>query len=367
MARLTDPPRIGVSAASTRPERDRSIDVAKGIAIILIVAGHVWRGLAGARIVDGRSNLFEEVDTALYAVHLPVFALLAGLFVHRGVERRGAGPYLARRALDLAWLYVLWTVIQGGVRLLTSTVTNHPTDLGGFVRSFWIKDSQLWFLPFVVVVTALAVAVRPWQSQVRAALTSAATVIVAVLCWGRELPWIGLAGVQLLPFFWAGVLLTADGFPRVWRRVPWVTVALTTLLATGAALWVSDPATTTYARGPITVSSVAAGVVAAVAGTALVLSVTVGISGHRLSAALAGVGERSLEIFLAHIVATAGTRVALVAAGVHDLVPHLLLGLLAGLVFPIGLWWLGERLGIKGLFARPRRQTPLVERRQSSR
>jgi fucose 4-O-acetylase-like acetyltransferase len=244
-------------------------------------------------------------------------------------------------------------VIQGGVRLLTSTVTNHPTDLGGFVRSFWIKDSQLWFLPFVVVVTALAVAVRPWQSQVQAALTSAATVIVAVLCWGRELPWIGLAGVQLLPFFWAGVLLTADGLRRVWRRVRWVTVALTTLLATGAALWVSDPATTTFARGPITVSSVAAGAVAAVAGTALVLSVSVGISRHRLSAALAGVGERSLEILLSHIVATAGTRVALVAAGVHEPVLHAVLGLLAGIAFPLGLWRLSRAVGPPWLFARP--------------
>jgi fucose 4-O-acetylase-like acetyltransferase len=61
--------------------RDPTVDIAKGIAIIAIVLGQVLRGLSSAGILDAKTVQYQLVDRSLYMFHLSVFALLAGLFV----------------------------------------------------------------------------------------------------------------------------------------------------------------------------------------------------------------------------------------------------------------------------------------------
>lgn len=84
--------------------RDQTIDIAKGLAIAMIVLGHVLRGMASSRLVDADASWYVVVDSALYQVHLPAFVFLAGLFVKRGVERRGARSYLATGWLALGYV-----------------------------------------------------------------------------------------------------------------------------------------------------------------------------------------------------------------------------------------------------------------------
>ena len=67
------------------------------------------------------------------------------------------------------------------------------------------------------------------------------------------------------------------------------------------------------------------------------------------------VGRRSLEIFLAHIVVASGTRILLVQAGVSDPWVHVLLATTLGVLVPIVLASLAERLGWLWLFGLPRR------------
>jgi peptidoglycan/LPS O-acetylase OafA/YrhL len=64
-------------------------------------------------------------------------------------------------------------------------------------------------------------------------------------------------------------------------------------------------------------------------------------------------GERSLEIFLAHVVATSLTRNLLSGLGVDEVWVHLVLGSAAGVLVPLGLWSAGRRLGFPWLFQLP--------------
>ena len=54
------------------------VDRSKGFAIFLVVFGHVWRGLESAGLLQ--PDLFRAVDARIYAFHMPLFFLLAGLF-----------------------------------------------------------------------------------------------------------------------------------------------------------------------------------------------------------------------------------------------------------------------------------------------
>lgn len=335
--------------------RDRSIDLAKGIAIIAIVLGHVLRGAAGADIVDGSGEFFDELDTALYAVHLPIFAFLSGIFVGRGVERSGRSAYLRSRLTLFAYLYVVWTVLQGAVKLATGSLANSPVTVRGLVESLWLPDTQMWFLPFLAMVTLAAAVVAPWRDSTRAALSTVAAVVVSVAAWGVHGAVIGSQGLGLVAFFWTGVVLGPAGVAALRPRS-------TLSLAVGGSVFVtvlvlSDPVTATSSHEPRTAATVALGVVASVAGTVAILCLCQLLDPIRGVGWLAFLGRRSLEIFLAHIIFTAATRIALEQAGVLSVAPHLVLGTLMGVAGPLALWWLGARVGVPWLFSAPRALT----------
>jgi peptidoglycan/LPS O-acetylase OafA/YrhL len=65
---------------------------------------------------------------------------------------------------------------------------------------------------------------------------------------------------------------------------------------------------------------------------------------------IAGLGELSLPIYLAHMVAAAIVRMVLVHAHVMNLPVHLVLGTSTGIAAPVALFVVANRLGIPGVF-----------------
>ena len=148
--------------------RDQAIDVARGITIIAIVMGHVVLGLTAAGLQP-----FDHPDgvlRGLYLLRLPTLAYLSGLFFARGVERSGVRRFTTDRLLLFAWLYVLWSITQGSAKALAGSLTNSPEEWSDVMR-LWIPEGQLWFLPWLMAVTVVAGAARPWASRTRALLT----------------------------------------------------------------------------------------------------------------------------------------------------------------------------------------------------
>lgn len=124
--------------------RDRSLDVAKGLAITAIVVSHVLRGLASPDTVPRISEPFLEIDDGLYSWHIVVFAVVAGVFLPGGVEKRGAWPYVRSRVALFTWLYLLWTVIQAGLTQLEAVAAGDQFDTRGFLHAFVTAYGQLW-------------------------------------------------------------------------------------------------------------------------------------------------------------------------------------------------------------------------------
>lgn len=161
-------------------ERDRAIDVAKGIAIVAIVVGHANRGLSSAGMAIPH---VETLDRVLYLCHLTVFAFLSGLFIRRSVGRRGVLPFLSQRTALLVWLYLVWHVIQSCVKLAFGGDVNSAVRPESLWR-LWIPEGQLWFLPWLVAATVIVALWAPWRSRARAALLLGASGVVGLATWG---------------------------------------------------------------------------------------------------------------------------------------------------------------------------------------
>lgn len=55
-----------------------TLDIAKGLAITLVVYGHVMQGMGHRHLIDENFHRFS--NTFVYSFHMPVFFFVSGLF-----------------------------------------------------------------------------------------------------------------------------------------------------------------------------------------------------------------------------------------------------------------------------------------------
>nr|WP_274617541.1 acyltransferase [Nesterenkonia sp. AY15] len=343
-----------VTRDSVQPARDATIDIAKALAIILIVLGHVWRALEPAELVE--DPLLTQVDSVIYMSHLSVFAFLAGLFVASGMRRDGAWHYARARSVTFLWLYMLWSTLQLLLKIGMGSAVNdpvHPVEL----LMIWEPKEQFWFFGWITVMMLLAAVAKPWRSQRAAVVTLGLAALGSAVVWGLNWRILGGEGLALTVFFFLGVVLTGK------RLLSWVQrfgVGWAGGVVIGAgAVWVvlgyTLLATPPTAYGDIrTAPSVALGFIGSSAGVLAILAVALLLArmGHR-ARWLARIGELSLVIFVAHIFFTASTRIVLGMLGVEALAVHVALPTLGGVIGPLMIYAVAQRLGQDWLFEAP--------------
>lgn len=344
---------------SPSTSRDSSIDIAKGLAIVAIVFGHVWLGLEAAGLIRDR-HTFEVVYDTVYMSHLSVFAFTAGLFVQRGMRRVGPWNYTLDRDLTFLWLYLLWTAIQGGVKLAAASVVNSPTSLESVLK-IWTPDAQLWFFGWIALMMVFTALFRPWGSKARMAGALLVAGAASLAMWGLGGSVIGTQGLALTIFFVVATIWRGDRFLTYLASCSKLMLIAAGGLGLGVmvTLGISGLATPPTLDGESrTVVSVALGVVASTAGVVGVLAVSRVIARVPWVAWLSKLGEKSMVIFVAHIVFTSGTRIVLNAAGVDNLTLQAVVGTAVGILGPLTLGTLAPRFRIAWLFELPTGWTP---------
>lgn len=142
------------SAASGLQARDAVLDMAKGLAILLVVLGHTLQGM---------SPQFEDLPAfrVIYAFHMPLFAFLAGAAATHWLRRIDqAGPLRARvgeawgrvrrSSLHLLLPFATWTLIGWAIARATTPLPEY------LLRVLRQPDVSLWFLPAMFWCTVFA-------------------------------------------------------------------------------------------------------------------------------------------------------------------------------------------------------------------
>ncbi|MET3708940.1 fucose 4-O-acetylase-like acetyltransferase [Arthrobacter sp. UYEF6] len=334
--------------------RDATIDIAKGLAILAIVLGHVLRGLASSNIVDGDSPLYMVTDRALYMGHLAVFAFLAGLFVRQGVEKRGTVGYLRARVILFVYLYLLWQLLQSSVKVLTSSLVNSPVGLGDLLN-LWKPEGQMWFLPFLILMTVGAALAKPWRSSWGSTIVIICAA-VSIWSWGYDGGTVGTQGISLAVFFFSGAAMGARRLLLTINAMSLPVLLLVAVLSAGIfafTLVATGAIPPTVNDGERTVEGAAWGLLSATSAVVSVVALSRILSQARVCRPLSFLGQRSMEIFLAHIIAASGTRIALSLLGVESVTVHVIAGTIVGIVLPLLLWRATIMVGFPWLFASP--------------
>jgi len=268
------------------------LDLARGMGIVLVVAGHAERGLVSANIARGPA--WHWFDLGLYTFHMPLFMLLAGLNV-AGSLKRGHREFLRGKLWTIAWPYVLWSLVQGTLLVLLSGMTNGKGDWSALARIAWQPISPFWFL-YALMVYMVVVAFIGVRARVLVLLALAGLVASTFLDGDSIAHQICYQAV----FFVTGVL----GANRV-RALPPKSV----LLVLFAALWCG--AFALMPHGGATPYLAPAALPAAACGIAFVLVLARVATGSMVQPLFMRLGRASMTIYVMHILGTAGARIVL--------------------------------------------------------
>ncbi|MGV8988690.1 MAG: acyltransferase family protein [Cypionkella sp.] len=327
-------------------QRDRQLwpDWAKGLGIILVVVGHVWRGLMAAGLPIA-PDLFATVDRLIYAFHMPLFFLLSGLFFEAGMLRRPVPAFLWSRVVLLLWPLAVWTWIFFLSKSVTGNLVNTPVAWSDFPLIPLPPREEFWFLwALFLIQVVLTLCLRPLSRHpmLRSAgwlVAYGIALVLAILLPGvAQLgPWV-VGAYSNASYFILGALLSRQLLGRG-LMVPLLVSVGSFLAFEGLAL--------------IVPGSGAGGLLV---GTGAALAFMLGVRAlERIRAVvrrpnwLALVGTRSIVIYVVHVQFTAATRIVLMKMGITAIPVHLGLAVLAGVLGPLFLFEVLRRLRLAAL------------------
>lgn len=327
------------------PQRLNWVDYAKGIAICLVVIGHVNRGVVAAGLATPASkDVLSRIDEFVYTFHMPVFFFVGGMFTQR-LRSRSLVQSLTSIISSIVYPYCVWATIQTLLMLAMARYTNSKAT----VESLWeisvSPPMQFWFLYVygILVLSYLALA-KIGIPRVGIAVIGVALWVLGaydILPWAQVLNWIQFYAL----FFVVGDVLggpVIDLFAR--RPSPYQAIAFATLFFASLALMV-------YWVG---MSSWGTRTFCGFLGISGTLAVGYTLASLQLGSAIQICGIYSLEIYVLHTIVSAATRIGLVQiCGVKSLAVHLPLGIGAGLVIPVLLASNARKYSYEWLFRLP--------------
>lgn len=287
--------------AGTSGARVGWVDTAKGMAIILVVVFHAVIFLDDIGLAGPWAALSAPLDTIM----LQLFFFTAGLFAQRAVSQ----PFrvlFRRRVARLLWLYALWSLIWAVafefIPLHRASVDSVGTPLTRWLRSFIVPNDSMWFLYALAGYFIVAWCVR----RLPAALQIGAAAVLSAIVGSSWVSWQSLA-LEKTAMYFVFFLVALHTGPQVRGlvvRVRWWQTAVAWVIHVGLFATL--------------VRTVGVGV----PGLRLLLGATGVAAGVCLSVALArcpwmswleSLGQRTLEVYLAHFYVVLGL-VAVLAA-----------------------------------------------------
>jgi fucose 4-O-acetylase-like acetyltransferase len=337
--------------------RNRSywVDYAKAIGIILVVYGHVARGIYSAGLPIDAST-FRMVDSIIYSFHMPLFFFLSGLFFYESLTKRGAGGLIVNKIDTIAYPFIIWSLLQGSIELALSNYTTHSTSYLDVLSFAWNPRAQFWFLYALFWVFVLSALIYSLVSKAYSALLLLFFAVLFVV--SKELH----AGVIVYyiagntVFFVFGIVFNdiKDFFER---RCKALAMGLGIAFLAGQYIF-------HFVLGlTYDVVGVTALMLAAVS-ILFVVSLSMCLDKVRLEWFMF-IGTSSMAIYLMHVLAGSGARIILAkVAGVQAASVHLAVGTLVGITVPLLALTLIERYKLNFLFVPPPSisATCLVER-----
>ncbi len=307
-----------------KASKELSIETLRGIAILLMVAGHVIGDTryAGMRTED--HSLFRYFYFSFMYLRMPLFTTISGyVYALRPMQTGARRPFLLGK-----WNRIVIPMIcVGTLQYLLRTVVpdiNKRTDISEIWRIYFYSFDHFWFLQAIFLVFLTVSFLETWRGAldtVRGWLLCLGLAAIG-FCLSPSAPsLLSLSGyLYLLPFFILGIGLYR--FAPLLRQRKLIGLCLA-IFFVGIALqqlvWFKVIDYSHHRATPL-------GLLIGVTGMVLLFFF------RREHQWLARLGYYAFGIYLFHVFGVSGSRILLHALNIHHPAPIFIVGLAAGLL-----------------------------------
>ena len=311
------------------------VDYAKGAGIILVVYGHVIRGL--------QQNLPESFyfisDTLVYGFHMPLFFFLSGLFAEKW-SKRDYKTAIKQKVKMLAYPYFLWSFIQCSFNIIFSSYTNTKMNVGDYFRILYKPIGQFWFL-YVIFLMYLAYYILRKFFNIRHVLLIS---ILMFLFSPFVKIWILGAFFSKFIFFVIGSFLMSE-YDFEHKIKIFAKSEIICLTCTSFLVWNYIYIGTFY-KFTLFEDAIMDFFIALL-GILLCLCLSVFLSTRNMAKSLKYIGTLSMVIYVAHILATAGTRIIMMRFfNITNIGEIAFSAMVLGVALPIMICEISKKLGL---------------------
>lgn len=318
----------------TKIERLDWVDLSKGLGIILVVYGHVARGLNSAGL--GFDN-FRQMDNAIYAFHMPLFFLLSGYFFLKS-SKKGIRQYVKSKISTILYPYLVWSLIQILIQFFASNYTNGEIVFND-VFTFFLPRGQFWFLLALFFISIINIVLYNIMGRIGILISSFISLIYYII--GPEIKILDDTIANLL-FFNLGIYLYENPFLMkvfIQKRISFFFNAI--LFFTLELLLFNTK-----------VESNIFNLIIAISGSLFIVQFF-SIKNIKFNH-LKEIGNQSMIIYILHILVASGSRIILVKMlKVDNVLFHIVVGTLLGVYVPFVLFKTGILQKISFLFKLP--------------
>jgi|GEM_PF-3344836 len=122
--------------------RDKSLDIARGLCIILVVVGHY--------IPESAPSWYVAINKAIYAFHMPAFMFISGYVYLLSLKKDSYVTFLAKKFKRLLIPYFVVSTIVISLKILSQShmYVQNPVGFEAYLRMFYLPEAGyfLWFI-----------------------------------------------------------------------------------------------------------------------------------------------------------------------------------------------------------------------------
>lgn len=307
-------------------KRIKYVDTIKGLAIFLVVIGHMITGFLSSGLYQSSKDALMYIHYTIYTFHMPLFFLVSGLLYSTKKKMDSRSEYLIflkKKSKSLIIPYLLFSWIQIGIKLIMSKSVNSEVSPINFITILIEPIEQFWFL-YALMIIFIIIAYLDYKIRNDKIIG----IIVFTMCLlVRVIPLdFGILGIALynIIFFYLGRF--AIKFIEKYKydkKIMYSTFVSYVIL--NICMYIYD------------INNIIMKTITSLIAIALIVLVCEKVSNKTnvLIKALDIMGAYSMEIFLLHIILGSGIRVILMKLSITNFAIQLIAGLVFGIVIPI--------------------------------
>jgi fucose 4-O-acetylase-like acetyltransferase len=321
----------GVSGVT--PNRIRYWDCVKGLAILLIVLGHVTGALYHEKMLT--ADWVRQMTDQMLLGGLAAFYFVSGHFLLRST-RKDFRPFISSKVRTLVVPYFVWTILQGAAESMASGWVTVDRSFGRLLLTMWYEPYwQFWFLYVLFLASVLTWVLLRFLNP------------AGVMCFAIMLHiahrWIGPIGWSMADRLYSDYFMVASGVwlgsavPGIFERLSKSSVSRilflpTLLVPLSVGAWgIVSIKTPWFAWLPLLVGF------ATLVGA---WQVDQGLAGSTI----AFLGRRSMSIYLMHVLGIGSAKViGYRLLGSQFFGAHFLFRVTVGIGMPLILVWIADR------------------------